>query len=156
MRDTLFLRNGTRVGAATSRWFVLDMNERQAVRPHSLFPAHLQPQTEHLLALSRAIAPMPEPATLGVGFDVRQSDIDLNRHVTAATYVGWALEAVPERFGQSHWLTMLDVMFLEECHLGDQIQSESHQANDNVLCHRITRKTDARELARLTTAWKAR
>ena len=36
-----------------------------------------------------------------VSFRVRQSDLDMNRHVNNAVYVGWALEAAPEDVAQS-------------------------------------------------------
>jgi medium-chain acyl-[acyl-carrier-protein] hydrolase len=156
MRDFRIRRAGLEVGRATSTWFVLDMATRLPERPGKLLPERLRPQTQHLVALSPVIAPMPEPATLARPYDVRKSDIDLNQHVTAASYVGWAMEAIPNDLWSSHRLASLDVQFVEECHLGGTIVTEAALVEDGILLHRISRCDDGKELTRLRTTWVLR
>lgn len=153
MRDFRILRDGQIIGRSTSRWFVLDMETRLAVRPQGIFPEALQPQLEHELKLSRILPSLPGSPTLRRSFEVRRADIDFNRHVTAASYLDWATEAVPVDKLDGHKLTMCDVQFLEECHLGDSIVSESCVDADDTVLLRISRERDGQELARLATTW---
>lgn len=153
MRDFRVLRDGKLIGRATSRWFVLDMETRLAVRPQGVFPEHLQPQTEHQLKLSRMLPALSDPVIVERSFEVRRSDIDFNRHVTATSYLDWAMEAVPVDKVDGHRMTKCDVLFLEECHLGDTIVAESCVSEDGDVLLRISRGRDKQELARLLTTW---
>ena len=62
---------------------------------------------DYLLEPRRAIAddfpPLPraEAPEREVRFKVRRSDLDMNRHVNNAVYVGWALESVPEQVAEA-------------------------------------------------------
>ena len=89
-------RRGQIVARATTAWVVLDLVRRRPVRIADVLPDYpLEPR--------RAIAddfpplPRPERSEREVQFTVRQSDLDMNRHVNNAVYVGWALESAPEQ-----------------------------------------------------------
>jgi medium-chain acyl-[acyl-carrier-protein] hydrolase len=156
MRDFRINRTGQAVGQATSQWFVLDMETRLPVRPHRVLPEHLHSPTAHEVALSKTISPMTEPVTVQRQYDVRLADIDFNRHVTATSYIGWAMEALPDELWKNRRLAAMDVQFLEECLLGNTIRSESQLVGDGALLHRISRTGDNKELARLSTRWVSR
>lgn len=155
-RESRILRGDDVVGSATSLWFVLDMESRIPVRPHEILPEWLHPQTPRLVELSRTIAPLAGPVTVQRQFDIRQSDIDLNRHVTAASYLAWAMDAVPDELWLTHRAKCLDVQFMEECHLGSAVLSESCHGQDGGVSHRVSRRSDGRELARLLSQWVVR
>jgi acyl-ACP thioesterase len=89
-------------------------------------------------------------------FQVRFADIDANLHVTNATYVAWALEAVEEPFWRAHRLAALDVQFLAECNLGAFVRSRSAADGERARLHAIVREADGKEVARARTAWAAR
>ncbi|HEY5961284.1 MAG TPA: acyl-ACP thioesterase domain-containing protein [Polyangiaceae bacterium] len=156
MRDFRIIRNGLEVGRATSQWFVLDMETRMPVRPHAWFPERLRAQPEHLVTLSRTVPKLLEPPELCVSFEVRKADIDINRHVTAASYVTWAMESIPETVWSEQRIESFDVHFLEECHLGSTVMAESQRADEVTLLHRIRRNDANVELARLATTWVPR
>lgn len=156
LRDFRLCRRGQCVGKASSLWFVLDMESRLPMRPHKILPEHLHAQSEHLVALPKVIPPLSDPVTCRCSFGVRQADIDLNQHVTAASYVAWAMEAVPAEIVRTQRLAAMDIHFLEECHLGSRILSEAHPASGSSMVHRIAREGDGMELARLTTEWQNR
>jgi medium-chain acyl-[acyl-carrier-protein] hydrolase len=156
LRDFRISKQGRAVGRATSLWFVLDMETRLPLRPNKILPERFHPQTPHLVSLPKVVPPIPSPVTRQRKYGVRQADIDLNQHVTAASYVAWAVEAVPEDLWRSQRLASLDIQFLEECHLGSSILSESHLLDESALVHRITRENDGKELARLTSNWSPR
>jgi medium-chain acyl-[acyl-carrier-protein] hydrolase len=156
MRDFRLLKAGQQVGEATSQWFVLDMQSRLPMRPHKLLPEGFHPELEHLVPLPRVIQPLKDPALQQTEFNVRLSDIDLNQHVTAASYIDWAMQGLPEDLWRTHRLSSMDVQFLEECHLGSRILSESQLSATDTLLHRISRTSDHKELARLATTWVPR
>jgi acyl-ACP thioesterase len=156
LRDFRVHKASREIGRATSLWFVLDMESRYPVRPHELLPESLHPQTEHLVTLSRSIPKLSETPEIEHQFAVRFADIDLNQHVTATSYVAWALEAVPEAIWAKMRLTSLDVQFMEECLLGQEIVTASKALDTTSRIHRISRVADNKELARVVTTWTSR
>lgn len=156
IRDFRIKKKGREVGRATSLWFVLDMQSRLPVHPHDVFPEALRPETEHLVTLSRSLAPLTEPPDIERRFSVRYSDIDLNRHVTAASYVAWAMEAVDDPTWTTQRLSSLDIQFLAECHLGEEVLSSSRSVEPGTRIHRITRSSDQKELTRVLSTWVPR
>ncbi|HMA93513.1 MAG TPA: acyl-ACP thioesterase domain-containing protein, partial [Polyangiaceae bacterium] len=153
MREFVVRRDGQVVGRSTSRWFVLDLETRLAVRPQKVFPERLQPLSEHQLKLSRVLPSLPNPPVAVRQFEVRRSDIDFNQHVTAASYLSWALEALPWPRLNGQRLSSFDIQFVEECRLGESVQVEFADGPDADMLVRITRLGDSRELARMTTRW---
>ena len=152
-REFRWSKDSVEVGRATSLWFVLDVQTRSPVPPHPLFPETLHRTEEHVLALSRNLERMTEPADIERRFEVRRADIDLNRHVTAASYVAWAMEVVPESVLGGRTLRRIDIQFLEECLAGSTVISASRETAEGVFVHRIIRCEDGKELARMRTAW---
>jgi acyl-ACP thioesterase len=156
LRDFRITKQGQVAGRATSQWFVLDMESRLPLRPNRLMPERLHAQTEHLVQLPKVVPALKGPVTCRHQYDVRHADIDLNQHVTAASYLAWAMEAVPDELWRSHRLSTLDIHFLEECLLGSRILSESQAIDALTVAHRISRENDGKELARLSSGWLPR
>jgi acyl-ACP thioesterase len=156
LRDFRIVKHGHVAGRATSQWFVLDMETRFPMRPNRIMPERLHAQTEHLVQLPKVVPALTGPVTCRHQYDVRLADIDLNQHVTAASYVAWAMEAVPDDLWRSHRLSSLDIHFLEECLLGSRILSESEVTDAQTVVHRISRENDGKELARLSSGWLRR
>jgi acyl-CoA thioesterase FadM len=146
------------VGLATSVWFVLDMESRFPVSPTEAFPinAHLIERTPRVTSLSRALTALAEPAEIEQRCSVRLADIDRNLHVTAASYVSWAMEGIPESVWRERRFTSIDVQYLEECHLGHDVLIASRPVSEELRRHRITRADNGREVARLETTWVPR
>jgi len=144
------------VAQATSVWFVLDLGTRAPVRPQELFPERLRSPLDHELSLSRNVPELSGLPGEERTYPVRRADIDLNHHVTAASYVAWAMEAVPEPLWAARRLGSLDAQYLEECHFGDTVVSSSRADGVDAILHRISRQGDGAELARLRSTWAAR
>ncbi len=88
-------QGGERVARASTQWLVMDLAKRRPVRPDRvLAPEYLPPQAQ-LLPPSPEIPPLESPDAER-GFRIRYADIDHNLHVTNTTYLGWALESVPQ------------------------------------------------------------
>lgn len=156
LRDFVLRRDGVEVGRALTTWFALDLASRRPVRPDRILPERLHAQGEHVLPAAEP--PLPEVTTpeLERRFQVRFADIDANQHVTNASYVAWALEAVDEPCWRDQRLATLDVQFLAECHRGSYVRSRSSTLGDGARLHAIVREEDGKELARARTGWAPR
>jgi medium-chain acyl-[acyl-carrier-protein] hydrolase len=156
LRDFRIRRGGVEVGGALTVRLAIDLATRRPVRPERALPERVRVQTEHVLAPGAPPVPILREATVNRRLDVRFSDIDGNQHVTSASYVAWALEAVDEATWRGARVASLDVQFLAECRLGSFVRSRSAPDGDRALLHAIVREDDGRELARLRTTWAAR
>ncbi len=156
LRDFRLWRDGVEVGRALTTWYVMALATRRPSRPDRLFPPALQAQTGHVLPLEAPPVPALEAAALERRFQVRFADIDANRHVTNASYIGWAMEAVEEPDWQALRLATLDVQFLAETTHGHLVRSRSAPDGDRARLHAVVREEDGKELARARTTWVAR
>jgi acyl-CoA thioesterase FadM len=156
LRDFRLWRGGAEVGRAVTTWFALDLASRKPVRPGDLFPEHLRVQPEHVLPPAPPAPGAPAEPALEKRFQVRFADIDANRHVTNASYVAWALEALDEATWRGERLASLDVSFLAETHYGHFVRSRSAPDGAGARLHAIVREEDGKEVARARTTWVTR
>jgi medium-chain acyl-[acyl-carrier-protein] hydrolase len=156
LRDFRLTCNEVEVGRAATTWFALDLSTRKPVRPQALLPERLHAQTAHVLA--PAEPPVAEVVSPEVDrrFQVRFADIDPNRHVTNASYVAWALEALEEPAWRAERLSSLDMQFVAECHLGRFVRSRSVPDGPGARLHSIVREDDGKALARARSTWVPR
>jgi acyl-ACP thioesterase len=150
------LPGGEVAARAVTQWLVLDLASRRPVRPDRVLGAHLLPELPHVLALPAARLPDVGAPALERRFSIRYRDIDRNLHVTNASYVAWAVEAVPQDAWRTLRVRTMEAHFLAECHLGSTVRSRSSGAGEGAWAHAIVREEDGRELARLRTSWVAR
>jgi acyl-ACP thioesterase len=155
LRDFRIRRGGEEIGRALTTWYALDLASRRPVRPDALLPERLRAQTAHVLEPG---PPPTSPAEPDVErrFQVRFADIDANLHVTNASYVSWALEAVSEAAWRGGRVAAFDVQFLAECNLGAHVRSRSAPAGERGRLHVVAREEDGKELARARTTWAPR
>jgi acyl-ACP thioesterase len=155
LRDFRLRRGGVEIGRALTTWFALDLATRRPVRLDRIFPPERLGAYTHVLP---ATAPPPtlEAAEVERRFQVRFADIDVNLHVTNASYVAWALEALDEPTWRGRRLAALDVQFLAECNLGAYVRSRSAPVGEGERLHAVVREEDGREVARARTTWVAR
>lgn len=148
--------NGTEYGNARSVWVMIDIKRRRPVHAEPWFeragvvvPAHHPDDTvERLPELGIAD---PE---LEQRFTVRHSDIDMNGHVTSASYIAWALETVPYDLLLSGRLRELQIDYLAETFHHEDVTARARIETDGVMRHDIVRMADHRELARVRTLWR--
>ncbi len=138
---------------AVTQWIVLDLATRKPVRPGSVLPLELVESMEHVLPTPSGRPAAPEPPEVERPFATRYRDIDRNLHVTNASYVEWACEAIPEETWSSRRLRSFEAFFIAECRHGSRVLSRSAAAGDGLFVHSIVRADDGKELARLRTAW---
>lgn len=150
--------DGQPVLRASSQWLLLNLETRRAVFPNDVIADRIPPPGPHVFE-----EPFVRLPSLGEGelagerrFDTRYQDIDRNLHVTSASYVAWAVEAIPLETWQSSRLSFLEVHYMAECHHPSTIVSRSRTLGEGRFLHSIVREGDQKELARLETGWIAR
>ncbi|WOH07663.1 hypothetical protein DCAR_0727096 [Daucus carota subsp. sativus] len=92
----------------------------------------------------------------------KRSDLDMNHHVNNVKYVGWLLEAMPDKFMDEHQLCDITLEYRRECGSSDIIQSLSEPDEDNSIngtlkyTHILQTKGELRneEIVRGRTTWK--
>jgi acyl-ACP thioesterase len=149
--------DGAEAARATTEWYVLDLATRRPVRPAEVLdPRFPRQPLPHVAPLAHGKLPVPAAWEGERRFHVRYGDIDVNLHVTNASYVTWAIEAAPVELWRAARLAAVEVSYLAEGHHGSAILSRLASTGDGAYAHAIVREEDGRELARLATRWTAR
>jgi acyl-ACP thioesterase len=149
--------DGAEAARATTQWFVLDLATRGPVAPGGLLdPRYPRSPHPHVAPLAPGKVSVPAAWDLEKRFHVRYADIDVNLHVTNASYVTWAIEAAPVELWRASRLASVEVHYLAEGLHGHAVLSRLARTGERTYAHAIVREDDGRELARLATAWVAR
>lgn len=149
--------DGVEAVRATTVWYVLDLATRKPVRPEQILdPRFPRPRTPSVAPLSHAKLPELVTWELQKRFHVRYADIDQNLHVTNASYVTWAVEAMPVERWRSSRLAAVEVHYLAEGLHGAAVLSRVARTGPETFAHAIVREEDGKELARLATTWAPR
>jgi len=154
LRDFRLLKEGREVGRAVTSWLVLDMTSRRPVRPSEILSEMFHPQGLHVVQPAAGPIAVLNAHSEQRRFGVRYSDIDVNHHVTNASYVGWAIDAIGASTWSNYRLATFDVQFMAECGLGASVVSRSTQQGADCWLHSIVREDDQKELARAISTWK--
>jgi acyl-ACP thioesterase len=149
--------DGVEALRATTVWYVLDLATRKPVRPEQILdPRFPRPRTPSVAPLTPGKLPELARWELQKRFHVRYADIDQNLHVTNASYVTWAVEAMPVEHWRASRLAAVEVHYLAEGLYGAAILSRVARTGPDTFAHAIVREEDGKELARLVTAWTPR
>lgn len=149
--------DGAEAVRATTVWYVLDLATRKPVRPDAILdPRFPRPRTPSVAPLAPGRLGELAGWELQKRFHVRYADIDQNLHVTNASYVTWAIEAMPVERWRGWRLSAVEVHYLAEGLHGSAILSRVARTGPDTFAHAIVREEDGKELARLATAWTPR
>lgn len=147
---------GADLARAVSRWAVVDLRARKAVRLTEAIrglPVGAAPGVE--------LGPAPElpgdaPALGEARLSVGRADIDVVGHANNSRYVEWALEAVPDDWMKAHTLSAFEIAFRREARRGDLILTRSVRIDDLRLGHELRASDERGALATLETRWRPR
>ncbi len=131
----IFASDGSRLGAASSEWMIIDLATRKIVAvPEHVFSC-LDPSVEPVLGADPFTPRLKFPEGEGVGeplrFRAQRSHIDLNGHVNNVHYIEWMLESLERP------CRLLEVVFRSETMAGDEILVCSAQAG-GAAYHRVS------------------
>ena len=154
MRDFVVRRqDGEVVARALTHWLVMDLKTRRPVRPDRVLEQRFRAEAEHVFPWVAVPLPELERAEVERRLDIRYQDIDRLLHVTNASYLAWAIEAVPEETWRSERLAAVETQFLAECRYGAAVVSRLGRLGEREFAHAVVREGDGKVLARLRTAW---
>ncbi|MEM9665419.1 MAG: acyl-ACP thioesterase domain-containing protein [Bacteroidota bacterium] len=142
-----------------SAWLVFDLARRRPVRLPAEIRALQFPDRALPVALPEDKLPLPEAPTHTASFEVRYSDLDVNRHTNNVRYLAWAIETLPKDLHTSHRLTEATLDFRAETVQGDRVDATAtvHDAPDGALrvAHGL-RLASGREVVAAETHWAPR
>jgi acyl-ACP thioesterase len=168
LRDfTIFNRQKKVVGAATSAWVIIDLKLRRPLPAAKLF------NNQDILLEHRSSKALPDKlppvarSQKEQDFNVRYSDLDLNGHVTSASYIDWLLEIIPAAVRKENLLKELELNFISEAMYGDSvkavIEEQKHTGKaERLFNHGIVKNPDSAgteaqhnlpEIVRAGTRW---
>jgi acyl-ACP thioesterase len=147
---------GGRVAAAASRWVVVDLAARRAVR----LPEFIRslPVGDCEVPLDGQEGPLPEveEAEVERRFEVRRGDLDVVNHVNNTRYVGWAVESVPDAVWDSHHPAALEILFHKEARYGESVLARTRSLDGDAglrFAHEL-RGPGESLLVRAVTRWE--
>jgi acyl-ACP thioesterase len=148
---------GRRLAVAASRWMVVDLAARRAVR----LPEFIRslPVGDREVPLGGDGGPLPEVETAETEFrfEVRRGDLDLVNHVNNTRYVAWAVESVPDAVWESHHPTALEILFHKEARYGESVLVRTRSLDGDaglVFAHELRGPGDSL-LVRAVSRWEA-
>ncbi|MBD3223700.1 MAG: acyl-[acyl-carrier-protein] thioesterase [Caldithrix sp.] len=153
----IFDQHDRKIGVATSSWMMINLVNRRPLR----IPDELEKITNQNegRALKDEFDKLPELKDYDYEkpFQVRLSDIDMNRHVNNVKYIEWGLESIPQSIWRNHRLSDLQISFKAESNYGERILSKSgilSGENSNQFGHKLHNAESGKELARMVSEWQ--
>ncbi|RPI03189.1 MAG: hypothetical protein EHM72_02155 [Calditrichaeota bacterium] len=153
-RDFLFTNSQMELAHASSTWIVVDLVNRRPQRTESyinLDVEHPPPVFAEFVPKIGAI----EAANVVSHTRVQYSDLDVNSHVNNVKYIEFLFNSFSEEFLSQHRLEDLTVNYMNEALLNDEISIRTHQHQDHLFFHLLTRGKDKVEILRAQTNWQA-
>lgn len=153
----LFDEKEREIGVASSSWMMIDTVRRRSVALPEFMDVLQNLKAGR--AMKDPFEKLPELSRIEneKHFNVRLSDLDMNRHVNSVHYLSWALETVPPEIWIEYNLTDVEINYRNECYHGDRIYSKSEKIEKNGSCvfiHQLFKEQNKTELTRLRTCWK--
>ena len=156
MRDFEILNaSGVRFLAGTSAWLVIDTRSRKPQRVDRL-TATIQ-AVQDRRAIMEEPEKIPELASDTVStqqITVRYTDIDVNRHVNNARYLGWLMDSYSFEFHEQHSLRRLEINYLGEAQPGQSITISTMQVCPGEILHLMNNAQTQAPLCRARLQWK--
>jgi acyl-ACP thioesterase len=141
------------LAAGASSWLILEASTHRPQRVDKVLQSLPTPVPRR--ALEREpdkLRPVREHSQAGTR-EVRYSDVDVNRHVNSARYLGWLLDSYPAQFHQTHVLRSLEVNYLAETLWPDSLSIKTQQHAAEHFAHSIV-KSNQEEACRAELIWK--
>lgn len=149
--------SGSVLVQARAAWVMVRKDTGRPVRLSRFNPkAAENTDTEDHTSLVQELLPV-DRIDLELPFKIRMQDLDLNRHVNNAVYVGWAAETVPPSFLDNYRPAAIDVSFRRESFYGGAVLSRTcigEEAGSPRTSHSIVHESTQTELSRIIIDWQ--
>lgn len=141
------------VVGCSSAWLVLDIKSRRPQRLDKVLGKLGKLPERRALAVDPQKL-LPQAGTVsGTPFPVLYRDLDVNRHVGSAQYVGWLLNAYSEEFHHAHVASRFEINYVGETHGGDTMTVDTFETAPGEFVHSV-RKAAGEEVCRARLQWR--
>ena len=164
-RDLFALRDfrlreseGSEFGVASSSWMIIDLRSRRPTKIPAKYENFVDPGRGRTLVSEFGRLPKVERQDGEATFQVRLSDLDINRHVYAIHYINWAIESIPVEVRNGFMLGELEVGYRAESMYGDRVVARcqiTEFGGGYQAVHSLSHAENAKEFTRLVTRWHA-
>jgi len=141
--------NNQIIALASSYWLVVDLNSHRPLRPHEVVKE--MPIGNHPEVFDTDLEKLP-PLTHEASFieeiKIHYSDIDINRHVNNVKYLKWLIDALPIVSLTKKPILGIEINFLHELKLGENIQIFQEMEDDNKMNCKIKSLSTGKENCR--------
>lgn len=114
-------KDGTELVRGTSYWLLVSTERMRPQRLEAHLPAFPLNDKEHAIQESLERIEMPTALSFRYERQVMWGDLDVNNHVNNAEYVRWIADAIQNADGTIPEFSSLQVNYLEEAKLGENI-----------------------------------
>ncbi len=154
----IYTEAGDQVARGTSAWLLLDILRRRPIRMPDFIDKIPVPEQSRAIPDPFLKMASLEHSTMQRHFEVRFSDIDLNKHANNVSFINWAMESVPASFMNSHRLTGLEIHFRAEANQGNTIIAKARKDEKNnevIFQHALYNAADesSKEIAAARSKW---
>ncbi|MGE5328542.1 MAG: acyl-[acyl-carrier-protein] thioesterase [Deltaproteobacteria bacterium] len=152
--------NENEIIKAASLWIFLDTVRRKPLRiPEEVSNAYLLNPERAMQDRFEEAYDLKKDSYLK-DFNIRKSDIDTNEHVNNVKYVEWIIETIPIELYKEYTLNFLDVRYIKELVLDNDIACSTEIISQNELVficvHTIKSPDGSIEFAKAKTIWHKR
>ena len=132
-RDFEVFCNGKKVAIATSKWVLFDFNTKRITKLSDDIYGQYNSEKLHVFE-SEDIEKSKEPTEkqFNMLYEVRRSDIDINRHMHNLNYLKLAYENLPEDVFFGEELKKVKIMYKHQILLGQKVKC--YYSNENEKC----------------------
>ena len=144
-RDFEVFCEGKKVAIATSKWVLFDFNTKRITKLTDDIYGPYNPENIHVFDIED-IEKSKEPyeKRLNMLYEVRRSDIDINRHMHNLNYLKLAYENLPEDVFFGEELKNIKIMYKHQVLLGQKVKC--YYSNENEKCIITIKSEDDRVL----------
>lgn len=146
---------GQEIAHASTTWLLMQTSTRRMSRIPADMLAYNELLPDSATHLARAAETLPELGAVlhTIRFTIHWFDLDFNFHLTNSKYVEWLLASADEDLLRHATLLDMEVHYLAECKLGEEVLSETALEHENTRMHRLVRVSDGKELAKARSVW---
>jgi len=137
------------IALASSYWLVVDLKTHRPLRPHDVVKdMPIGNYNEVFEEELDKLPPLSQEAKFIEDIKIHYSDIDINRHVNNVKYLKWLVDAFPHEILTEKPISELEINFLHELKLGENIQIFQELDDANHMLCKIKSSTTGKENCR--------
>ncbi len=124
-RNFVIYHDGEKIGECATSWMILDAKTRRPHFHHG-FNERYDPGEEYYLPFTTDKLKNPKGLELVKSITVKNSDLDLSKHVNNFKYSQWVLDLIPIEYHSLYSVVEYDINFLGEAFINDKVDCFSN------------------------------